>query len=294
MHDYYAPCVYHITLSKADNIELFGRLAGQFPDVYIEKSNLGEIVEQHLRTFNELNDSLELLEYIVMPDHVHILVNVKSRLNIPIGNFIRILKLTIGKDYGRNGIFNPDFHDRFLRKSSDWAQSLLHVTEYIRQNPYRLAVRRVYPEYFTRVTNFFLNGEVFQLYGNRFLLDNPFKEQVIVHRADSADVREENMQRWLHVAANGGVLVSPFISQDEKAVRKAAEDASGNFILITNEAMPERYKPAAHDFALCTQGRLLIIAPTATMPPSRQTFVALNRLAAFVANSQPTVLCRRL
>lgn len=29
--------------------------------------------------------------------------------------------------------------------------------------------------------------------------------------------------------------------------------------LITNESMGDRYKPAAHYLALCTQGRLLII-----------------------------------
>ena len=52
------------------------------------------------------------------------------------------------------------------------------------------------------------------------LLDNPFKEQVVVHRADSPEVRESNRRRWLYTAANGGVLVSPFISPDERGIRE--------------------------------------------------------------------------
>ncbi len=65
---------------------------------------------------------------------------------------------------------------------------------------------------------------------------------------------------WLSDAAKGTVLVSPFISKSEKAIRVEAEDIGANIILITHEAFGERFKPAAHDFNLCSQGRLLIIS----------------------------------
>ena len=92
--------------------------------------------------------------------------------------------------------------------------------DYIRLNPYRLAVRRAYPEYFSRVNSLVVGGRELQAYGNMLLLDNPFKEQVVVHRADSPEVRESNRRRWLYTAANGGVLVSPFISPDERGIRE--------------------------------------------------------------------------
>ena len=42
--------------------------------------------------------------------------------------------------------------------------------------------------------------------------------------------------------------------------RSVAETLDAKIILITHEAFKDRYKPAAHDFALCAEGRLLIIS----------------------------------
>ena len=83
----------------------------------------------------------------------------------------------------------------------------------------------------------------YQAYGNFQLLESPFKEQVLIHRADTPDKRGFDRDRWLYTGTNGDVLVSPFISQPEKAVRAEAEDAGARFILITNRPFTERYKP---------------------------------------------------
>lgn len=76
-------------------------------------------------------------------------------------------------------------------------------------------------------------GNTYRVYGNIQLLEHPFKEQVVVHRADSPEVRKQNRDLWLYTAANGGVLVSPFISPAEKGIRAAAEAAGGRIILIS-------------------------------------------------------------
>lgn len=75
------------------------------------------------------------------------------------------------------------------------------------------------------------------------------------------------------------------ISKDEKNIRAEVEVLGANIILLTNGAFPERYKPAAHDFALCEQGCLLIIAPIVTLPTSRATFMKLNALASKLAGA---------
>ena len=57
----------------------------------------------------------------------------------------------------------------------------------------------------------------------------------------------------------------------EKAIRVEAEVLGARHILITHTPMPDRYKPAAHDFDLCAAGRLLILsAPTQQpwLPPN--------------------------
>lgn len=74
--------------------------------------------------------------------------------------------------------------------------------------------------------------------------------------------------------------MSPFISPAEKAVRTESEALGGRTILITNAPMHERYKPAAGDFTLCEQGRLLILSPADLDDTlTRRTCLTMNTLA---------------
>lgn len=91
-----------------------------------------------------------------------------------------------------------------------------------------------------------------------------------------------------NVVANGGVLVSPFISREEKEIRKMAEEIDGRIILISNEPLGERQKPHGNNFARCASGNLLILTPTNPPLPaslSRTACLAMNSLAALISNS---------
>lgn len=140
-------------------------------------------------------------------------------------------------------------------------------------------MRRAHPEFFSRVNELKIGDHTYQAYGNFQLLDNPFKEQVIVHRADTPEIRRRNRELWLYTAANGGVLVSPFISPDEKVIRSEAEESGGRIILIINHLIDSRYKPVGHDFDLCEAGRLLIISANLDGNLSRSACLTMNALA---------------
>lgn len=179
---------------------------------------------------------LRVLQYIIMPDHLHLLLRVMEYLDDPLGVHISKLKiksLQMARASGiyAQSIFEKNFHDRFLRKD----HSLDVIFRYIRQNPYRLLVRRLYPDY------------------------------------------------WMYAAANGGVLVSPFISGKEKEIRDNAEAEGSKIILISNEAFGERYKPGGKNFQMCEEGRMLIVSPRQTLPGSRNTYLLLNSLAEWLA-----------
>lgn len=286
-HDYTARCIYHITLSKSPSAPLFGRLAGnpairpgESGSPYIISSDAGKAIKAALRQVKIISPALRVLQYALMPDHLHMLLYAEQPLDEILGRKLAALKVLANRLAGCDSLFDKGFNDQILKKS----RSLDVIFRYIRENPYRLAVRRANPDYFRRCNRLTLDGRQWQAYGNFQLLENPFKERVVVHRADSSDRRAQNRDIWLHTAANGGVLVSPFISKDEKAIRTEAEALDARIILITNEAFPERYKPAAHDFALCEQGRLLIIAPEQSLPSSRSTFLALNALAKKISD----------
>lgn len=98
---------------------------------------------------------------------------------------------------------------------------------------------------------------------------------------------EAHTARLLKAADQGAVLVSPFISDMEKAVRNAALTMGMSYIRLTREGFTELFTPTKAEFEACCEGRLLILAPwedrhrTATI--TRAECMALNRVAQSLA-----------
>lgn len=210
-----------------------------------------------------------------MPDHLHMLLGVLQDMDEALGLKIAAFKLLVNRKVGNGSVFERGFNDNIIISPP----TLNNVFAYLRANAYRLAVRRAFPNFFERHAKLTIAQTECQAYGNIHLLDNPFKEQVIVHRADSDEAFIQKKEHWMHTAANGGVLVSPFISKREKEVRAEAEAMGSRIILITNRPFAEREKPGGHDFDLCVQGRLLIIAPQTPIDFSRAACLKMNTLA---------------
>ena len=118
--------------------------------------------------------------------------------------------------------------------------------------------------------------------------------QVVVHRRDTPQQRASNRARWIYIAANGGVLVSPFISEAEKAIRNEAIENGGRIILLSKISFGERYKPSGAEFDLCAEGRLLILTPWQGQQLSRnitrEQALFLNELSQKIATEEITAL----
>lgn len=279
-HDYRSRCIYHITIAKAPLVGDFGAVVSDGSEVKVRLSAIGTVIYDTLREVPSFHSSLRLLQFVIMPDHLHLLVDVRDPLPRPLGSYIGMLKVRITQRLrDKIGLaapaLAPDFHDRILRP---W-HSLQHIFDYIRDNPRRLWVRYQHPEFFRRINTLTINGMRWHAYGNLALFDNPFKEAVVVHRADGDAVKAANKCRYLHTAANGGVLVSPFISPEEQNIRHEAEALGGRLIVVGYRPFGERFKPAAHDFGLCEKGQLLLLAPERHLAPGRSTFLWLNKYA---------------
>lgn len=286
-HDYRSPGRYMITLCKSPTAEPFSSIKGDWRlpvgiwgSSFTRWSATGKIIADKIYHIANIHPSLRAEQYVVMPDHVHLLLNVAATLPEQLGNYIARFKNAIYTASGTTGLFEEGFNDQIISYQRD----LQTIFNYIRANPYRLAVRQAIPDFFKRLNSLTIGSTTCQAYGNLQLLDCPFKSQVIVHRADTTAQHARHRAEWLHTAANGGVLVSPFISKREKEIRAEAEATGGRLILIINEAFGERYKPAAHDFGLCAEGRLLIISLGRPRKASlsRQDCMEMNALAAML------------
>ena len=103
--------------------------------------------------------------------------------------------------------------------------------------------------------------------GNPFLLDAPLLVSVRISTATPPAKLEELVSKLGAKAERGVVLVSPWISPGEKAVKAEALARSGRIVHLLAEGMGRYYKPGGHDFDFCSQGRMLLLSPFEPRPP---------------------------
>ena len=297
-HNYRAPFIYHIILKKQDGFLRFGdvkgdaRIAPGLPgSAFIKENVLGSIISKSILGIQRQFPILQIYQFKVMPDHVHILLRVKDWSDQHLDFYIETLKSNICRIYSNEicrqvtalDIFQPGYCDKPLLLQ----RNLDVLFRYIRENPHRLAMRQQFPHFFQRSRKLKIGDNEYEAFGNMFLFRNPDKEAVRISRRLTHDEKEQKKERWLTAASKGSVLVSPFISKDEKAVRAEAEAMGAKIILIVHEAFPDRFKPAAHDFALCTGGRLLIVS--LGLPPGtglgRSHCLQMNALAETISTT---------
>lgn len=288
-HDYCAPYRYMITLAKAPDCPPFSTInindviSGWLRDGkgYTNWSLIGHRIANFIYNIHQLHPAFKTKNYVIMPDHVHFLLDVRERIDDHLGRYIARLKVQINNLCNHGKIFEDGFNDQLITHY----RNLDDIYKYIDSNPYRLAVRRRNPEYFQRIREVPIAGVMTRGYGNPFLLRNPFKVSLVIHRADSPEIIERKRHLCLYTAANGGVVVSAFISRQEKEIRRDVEAMNGKIILLHNELFEDRGKPARHNFELCCQGRLLMLCPYEIANPpgidivSRSQCKFMNKLA---------------
>ena len=193
--------------------------------------------------------------------------------------------------------------------------------DYLRDNPRRLAIKRLCPDLFRAARDLrrplsLLGVEgAFSALGNRFLLDQPLA-QVQVSRRDFAYRREEKRGGGLKImrdatgkplvdfasaafetkiealltrARRGEVLLSPCVSEGEREIARRAFAEKLPLVALRNKGFAPLEKPSGRAFDACAEGRLLMLAPVAWVPMvgekpmTRRDALVLNRLAQALA-----------
>lgn len=214
-------------------------------------------------------------------------------------------------------LWSPGFQDSILFR----AGQLDAMFNYLRDNPRRLAVKRLYPDLFRAVGVLRrplpgLGGVgAFAALGNRFLLDRPLV-QVQVSRRDFAYRREPKTGGGLKIARDaagvpcvasesaaftakcdallaqarqGAVLLSPCVSEGEREVARRVFAENLPLVVLRNKGFAPLEKPSGRSFDACANGRLLLLAPAAwphvpgEKPMTRRDALVLNRLAQSLA-----------
>ena len=184
----------------------------------------------------------------------------------------------------------------FIRPMGHRTQ-LPNTIRYIDMNPQRLATKRLKPGFFRVQRGIMIGGRSYDGVGNTTLLmAEAFAavhvRSMMVKAAEQGDVEPlRNYKNSCVLAARKGtVMVSPFISSDEKQVMQVLLQEQLPFICLTDNGFRDYYKPSDVLFDACAAGRVLILSPwsydAGKRHISRAECMALNNMAEDICNQQ--------
>ena len=183
-------------------------------------------------------------------------------------------------------IWEENYNDRILRGRGQYER----MKAYLDDNPHRLLIKRLHPEYFTQLGTITAAGIPMQAIGNRFLLDNPVKIQIQCSRKMNEEEIEHYKEAILERAKKeGAIVVSPCISPGEQQTATAAMTAGIPLIVLLLNGLPPLFKPQPRYLEACEEGRLLMLAPfpyqNEKLENMRQRCLQLNAYAAEICKN---------
>lgn len=299
-HDYHLPCFYLITMMKKDSSEvpLFSSLIKREDgEINVKFSWSGWAVYNALNQFSKEYPFVKLGRYVIMPDHVHIIMQVKESTPEPLGFYVNKFKSIATQSFrsksqvripSEESVFEDGFNDRIMKRY----EQLDVWTDYVLDNPRRLWLKREYPGYFQRSYLFAkespsylwdlsigkeeseIMAHKFFTFGNAQLLRYPEKVVVRFSREFTEKEWDKKQEAILRVAKNGGVLVTPAIHAHEKRLLRDGLLLGAKVVKVIGYGFSEREKPHGEDFHHCAEGRMLLFALNRYDPEIRRDCIS--------------------
>ena len=298
--------IYHVTMVVPSREPLLGELI--IPDndpkqARVERTELGNKIVDELYHLGKVHQEIRILQFCLMPDHLHFIIHVTKPTTLSVREMIRGYwqgAKRYGREYtlsiepelnsGPINKVNPIFTERpFIRPLSRKGQ-LQTMYQYVRMNPQRLATKRLMPGFFRVQEGIEIAGCTYRGVGNIALLQAERYAPVHVRRtmveeAEHGDNKRlrDYMNGCVLAARKGTVMVSPFISQQEKAVMDVLIKEKHPFIYIADNGFRDYYKPSDGLFDAVAEGSVLILSPweydAGKKHVTRAECVEMNRMA---------------
>ena len=151
--DYNSDGLYFITICTENRQCILSRIVGTgvLDGPQVELTKYGEIADKYINQLNDFYDDINVDNYVIMPNHIHIILFVKgngpSRTPVPtmqntvVARFLSTFKRFCNKEYGEN-IWQYRSNDHIIRNKQDYEE---HI-KYICENPMNWHLDELYPK----------------------------------------------------------------------------------------------------------------------------------------------------
>ena len=124
-YDYSRENIYFITICVKDRLEILGKIF----ENNIKLTKKGIIVKQNIHGIEEIYKNILVDEYIIMPNHVHMLLSIQYKSSATISKIIKHFKANISRKIGCS-IWQKSFYEHIIRNEKEY----LEIKEYIKSN----------------------------------------------------------------------------------------------------------------------------------------------------------------
>ena len=112
---------------------MFGNIEGDCSKKYgepgycfVRQSTVGRIIIKELKNWAAIYPFIQIYQYCIMPDHVHILFRVKEYTDMPITSYVGRFISAVSRAYGKGSVFVPGINDRIIHHNRS-----VHTVTYI-------------------------------------------------------------------------------------------------------------------------------------------------------------------
>ncbi len=127
--DYNAGGVFCVTVCTAGKQKLFGAVVDG-EEARVQLSPLGQVVQNRIMDIPSAYPGVDVLNWVVMPNHLHLLLQIPSAANTSPQMIVRALKRLVTTDW-RKSVWQRSFFEHIVRNEQD----ALRFWKYIDENP---------------------------------------------------------------------------------------------------------------------------------------------------------------
>lgn len=124
-YDYTLSGYYFITICTKEKKHYFGEIANGI----MQYKDVGKIANECIEKINDIYKSIKLDKYIIMPNHIHMILIVEKETTTPISRAIKQYKEYITKRI-KEHIWQKSYYDHIIRNEKDY----LRIWKYIDEN----------------------------------------------------------------------------------------------------------------------------------------------------------------
>ena len=118
-YDYSKENIYFITICIKDRLELLGKIR---KENYIELTLEDKIAKQNINKIEKLYDNVKIDEYIIMPNHIHILLKIKYKNGVTISKIIKHYKTNVSRETTYS-IWQKSFYEHIVRNEKEYIRN---------------------------------------------------------------------------------------------------------------------------------------------------------------------------